>query len=181
MHGPAGCCIMRVTNTKKAGCFYGRLSGIPPPHPAQALAQDFCRCRAAGAAHPAQRRRPAVEAPPPGAEPCRRAGPDHLPAGAAEQRVEHHQLHARAAAERADHLCRIHRHGFPAGRAGPHHRCGPQLFCQRLFSGRQPDAGDAAACRRPLSAPTGAQAPALWSMAPPASAPMAAQRSPWRC
>lgn len=32
---------MRVTNTKKAGCFYGRLSGIPPPHPAQALAQDF--------------------------------------------------------------------------------------------------------------------------------------------
>ena len=48
---------MRVTNTKKAGCFYGRLSGIPPPHPAQALAQDICRCRAAGAAHPAQRRR----------------------------------------------------------------------------------------------------------------------------
>ena len=37
------------------------------------------------------------------------------------------------------------------------------------------------ACRRPLSAPTGAQAPASWSMAPPASAPMAAQRSPWRC
>ena len=31
------------------------------------------------------------------------------------------------------------------------------------------------------SAPTGAQAPALWSMAPPASAPMAAPRSPWKC
>lgn len=37
------------------------------------------------------------------------------------------------------------------------------------------------ACRRLLSAPTGAQAPALWSMAPPASAPMAAPRSPWKC
>ena len=90
-----------------------------------------------------------MEAPPPGAEPCRRAGPDHLPAGAAEQRVEHHQLHARAAADRADHLCRVHRHGFPAGRAGPHHRRGPQLFCQRLFSGRQPDAGDADLFQRP--------------------------------
>ena len=32
-------------------------------------------------------------------------------------------------------LCRVHRHGFPAGRAGPHHRRGPQLFCQRLFLG----------------------------------------------
>ena len=38
-----------------------------------------------------------------------------------------------------------------------------------------------AACRRPLSAPTGAQTPASWSMAPPANAPMAAPRSPWRC
>lgn len=51
--------------------------------------------------------------------------------------------------ERADHLCRVHRHGFPAGRAGPHHRRGPQLFCQRLFSGRQPDAGDADLFQRP--------------------------------
>ena len=150
---------MRVTNTKKAGCFYGRLSGIPPPHPAQALAQDFAVAgllvllillSAVGLLW---------EASPPGAEPCRRAGPDHLPAGAAEQRVEHHQLHARAAADRADHLCRVHRHGFPAGRAGPHHRRGPRLFCQRLFSGRQPDAGMqiySSGLPEALSAPTGA-------------------------
>ena len=54
-------------------------------------------------------------------------------------------------------------------------------FANVCFLGDSLTQGIPAACRRPLSAPTGAQTPASWSMAPPASAPMAAQRSPWRC